>query len=273
MKKISLFLISSSLLFSLFSCKSSQMPEVSNTNFPSDDLFAHQWYLTELNNEPVTRGIIKTPFIVFTKGEAIRFSGNSGCNNIFGSAELLSGNGIKISPVGATKMACPNDLYETKFIAMLSGITNWRIENASLILWNGKNIVARFEGEPLEGSNLKLPVEMIGNWDLVYISGKKIAFKGLFPDKIPMMVFSAEKMNEVNGNTGCNSFMSKFLLFPNHGISIAQPLAMTLMACQGEGENTFLQTLKLVNKYEVSNDKLTLLNNDIPEMIFEKSKS
>lgn len=273
MKKISLFYISTLFLISLISCKSSQMAASSTTNFTSDDLFAHQWYLTELNNETVTHGIIKTPFIVFAKGETIRFSGNAGCNNIFGSAELLSGNGLKISPLGSTKMACQNDLYETKFIDMLSGITNWSIENASLVFWKGKNIVARFEGRPLEGSSLNLPAEMMGAWNLVYITGKRIAFKGLFPDKIPMMVFSADKLNEVNGNTGCNSYMSKYLLFPNNGISIAQPLAMTMMACQGEGENTFLQTLNLVDKYEVLNDKLTLFDNDIPLMIFEKSKS
>lgn len=257
----------------MMSCQSSKMAATSAIPaFSSDQLFSNQWYLTELNNEPVTRGIIKTPFITFEKGEAIRFSGTGGCNNIFGSIELLNGNGIKFSPVGSTKMACPNDQYETKFINMLSGVTNWSISNASLILWNGKKIVARFEGQSTEGSSLKLPEEIIGNWDLSYISGKKIAFKGLFPDKIPLMVFTEGKNDEVNGNAGCNSFLSKILLLNDHGISIAQPLAMTMMACPGEGEKTFLETLSQVNKYEVANDKLTLLQNDIPLMIFVKSK-
>ncbi|MEO7210885.1 MAG: META domain-containing protein [Chitinophagaceae bacterium] len=59
----------------------------------------------------------------------------------------------------------------------------------------------------------------------------------------------------------------------DHGISIAQPLAMTMMACTGEGEKTFLETLKNINKYDVSNEKLTLFQNDIPLMIFAKSKT
>ena len=273
MKKTLLFFISSTFLFSMISCQSSKMAATSEkAAFSSDQLFSHQWYLTELNKEPVTRGIIKTPFLTFEKGEVIRFSGTGGCNNIFGSIELLNGNGIKFSQVGSTKMACPNDQYETKFINMLSGVTNWSIADASLILWNGKNIVARFEGQSTEASILKLPAEIIGNWDLTYISGKKIAFKGLFPDKIPLMVFTEGKNDEVNGNAGCNSFLSKILLLNDHGISIAQPLAMTLMACTGEGEKTFLETLQLVNKYEVSNDKLTFFQNDIPLMIFVKNK-
>ncbi|MEO8116870.1 MAG: META domain-containing protein [Bacteroidota bacterium] len=272
MQKLFSILITSTFLFAIMSCQSTKMAATTiNQNFSSDQIFSNQWYLTEMNNEPVTRGIIKTPFVVFEKGETIRFSGTGGCNNIFGSIELLNGNSIKFSPVGSTKMACPNDQYEAKFIDMLSGVTNWSIANASLILWNGKNIVARFEGQSTEGSSLKMPQEIIGSWDLTYISGKKIAFKGLFPDKIPLMIFTAEKNNEVNGNTGCNSFLSKILLLNDQGISIAQPLAMTMMACPGEGEKTFLQTLQLVNKYEVSNDKLTLFQNDIPLMIFAKS--
>lgn len=181
MKKFFSFFISTAFLLSMMSCQSSKTVALSTSQrFSSDQLFSHQWYLTELNNELVTRGIIKTPFITFEKGEAIRFSGTGGCNNIFGSIELLAGNGIKFSPVGSTKMACPNDQNETKFIAMLSGVTNWSIANASLILWNGKNIVARFEGQSTEASSLKLPQEIIGNWDLTYISGKKSHSKVYF---------------------------------------------------------------------------------------------
>lgn len=272
MKKIVPFFISTMCIIFLLSCKSSKMAAATeNENFSSDQLFSYQWYATELNNEPVTRGIIKTPYIVFTKGEAIRFSGSGGCNNIFGSVELMKGNGIKFSPVGSTKMACPGEMYETKFIAMLSGVTNWSIQNASLILWNGKNIVARFEGQAMEGTSLVLPKEILGSWDLTYISGKKITLKGLFPDKIPLMFFTAEKNDEVNGNAGCNSFLSKILLLKDNGISIAQPIAMTMMACPGEGEKTFLATLNNINKYAIANNTLTFFQNDIPLMIFAKS--
>lgn len=272
MKKIIPLFISTTCIIFLLSCNSSKMAAATeNKNFSSDQLFSYQWYVTELNNEPITRGIIKTPYIVFTKGEAIRFSGSGGCNNIFGSVDLMKGNGIKFSPVGSTKMACPGEMYETKFIAMLSGVTNWSIQNASLILWNGKNIVARFEGQAMEGTSLVLPKEILGNWDLTYISGKKITLKGLFPDKIPLMFFTEGKNDEVNGNAGCNSFLTKILLLKDNGISIAQPIAMTMMACPGEGEKTFLATLNYINKYAIANNTLTFFQNDIPLMIFAKS--
>jgi len=272
MKKIIPVFISTMCIIFLLSCNSSKMAaSTENKNFSSDQLFSYQWYVTELNNEPITRGIVKTPFIVFTKGETIRFSGSGGCNNIFGSVDLMKENSIKFSPVGSTKMACPGEMYETKFIAMLSGVTNWSIQNASLILWNGKNIVARFEGQAIEGTSLVLPKEILGNWDLTYISGKKISIKELFPDKIPLMFFAAGKNDEVNGNAGCNSFLSKILLQKDNGISIAQPIAMTMKACPGEGEKTFLATLNNINKYAIANNTLTFFQNDIPLMVFAKS--
>jgi len=254
------------------SCKTSKNAFSANNQYTSTDLlFSYQWYLTELNGEPVTRGMMKTPFLSFSKGESVRFSGTGSCNTIFGAVEFLDHNGIKISPVGSTKMACPNDLYDTKFTEMLSGVTNWSIQDASLIFWKGKEIVARFQGQQMEGHSLILPDEIIGNWDLTYISGKKITLKGLFPGKIPLMIFTKGKNDEVNGNTGCNSFSSKILLFQNQEISIAQPLAMTMMACPGDGERTFLQTLEKVNRYKIENDQLTLLENEIPLMTFAKS--
>ena len=45
---------------------------------------------------------------------------------------------------------------------------------------------------------------------------------------------------------------------------------MTMMACGGEGEKSFLEMLKKVNQYTQSGNTLTLLIGDIAVMSFEK---
>ena len=49
-------------------------------------------------------------------------------------------------------------------------------------------------------TNTNITIGLQGNWELNYISGKKIAFEGLYPDKRPQITFDVVK-NQVNGNT------------------------------------------------------------------------
>lgn len=50
-----------------------------------------------------------------------------------------------------------------------------------------------------------------GTWDLNYISGIRIAFDGLYPEKKPTISFNLSS-NELSGNTTCNGFTSKFTI-------------------------------------------------------------
>lgn len=108
-----------------------------------------------------------------------------------------------------------------------------------------------------------------GSWALNYISGRRIAFDGLYPDKKPLITFDAAN-KKVSGNTSCNNFTGRFT-FDAHTISFAEPLAMTRMACPGEGEQAFMDMLKKVNAYAITdNNTLTFLMGDIAVMRFVK---
>lgn len=113
------------------------------------------------------------------------------------------------------------------------------------------------------------PDQLDGTWVLNYISGPRIAFEGLYPNKKPQIVFTvADK--RVSGNTGCNSFSGP-LVIDGSKISFDQPMAMTKMACPGEGEMVFMETLKKVNTYSVSGgNTLNLIMGDIAVMRFSK---
>lgn len=110
-----------------------------------------------------------------------------------------------------------------------------------------------------------------GTWELDYVSGRRIAFNGLYPGQKPQLTFNlSEKI--VSGNSSCNSFSGK-LNADDTSINFNEPLVLTKMACPGEGERVFLETLKKVNKYTINGDTtLNFLMGDIAIMRFKKIK-
>lgn len=111
------------------------------------------------------------------------------------------------------------------------------------------------------------PDDLDGTWVLNYISGPRIAFEGLYPNKRPEINISIVD-KRVTGNTGCNSFSGPFKVEANK-IGFSEDMAMTRMVCPGEGETVFLQTLKKINTYALSGrNTLTLIMEDIALMRF-----
>ncbi len=107
------------------------------------------------------------------------------------------------------------------------------------------------------------------SWELEYLSGPRIAFNGLFPNKKPKISFD-KSTQKVQGNNGCNGYSADYTLNGNN-ISFGEPGPTTMMFC-GEGESFFLNTIKKVDKFSFDADgKLNLLMNDVPMMRFVKS--
>ncbi len=106
-------------------------------------------------------------------------------------------------------------------------------------------------------------------WELDYISGPRIAFEGLFPDKKPQITFNKET-GEVSGTGSCNGYASKYTL-NGKAISFGEQYPTTMMFCDGGGEAQFTQTIKKVDSYSIDSDgKLNLLVRDIPFLRFKK---
>ncbi|MWB96148.1 META domain-containing protein [Flavobacterium sp. GA093] len=109
-----------------------------------------------------------------------------------------------------------------------------------------------------------------GNWELNYITGPRIAFDGLYPNKKPAINFDI-KENHVSGNNGCNSFSGKLNVDGNKINFTDQAMAMTKMACMdGQGEQVFMSTLQKITTYAISDDgkTLTFISDDIAMMRF-----
>lgn len=110
-----------------------------------------------------------------------------------------------------------------------------------------------------------------GTWELNYITGSRIAFGGLYPNKKPTIVFDL-KENRVSGNASCNSYSGKLNVDGNK-ISFKDPIAMTKMMCMDiQGEDVYMSTLEKIDSYSISEDGKTLnfIMGDIAMMRFEK---
>lgn len=105
-------------------------------------------------------------------------------------------------------------------------------------------------------------------WELEYISGTRIAFDGLFPDKKPRISFN-KATSEVSGNNSCNGYSAKYTL-DGTNLSFGEPGPTTMMYC-GEGEKQFLNMIKKINKYNFDEEgKLNLMADNVSMMRFKK---
>ena len=138
---------------------------------------------------------------------------------------------------------------------------------ATLFIATGCNDSKKNTGTSTPQSMTREELTLNGAWELNYISGTKIAFNGLFPNKKPLIVFDLPKP-EANGNGGCNGYSCKIMVDGNR-ISFGDALS-TMMACDGNGEPLYFKTLKTVTAYSITNDTLTMMMDDIAVMRFTK---
>lgn len=110
-----------------------------------------------------------------------------------------------------------------------------------------------------------------GTWELNYISGPRIAFEGLYPNKKPTIIFDA-KENRFSGFAGCNQYFGTPIVENNN--LLFDKVGMTMMACpdSGNGEEVYVSTLKKINRYSISSDnqELTLLIDDVAMMRYSR---
>ncbi len=109
------------------------------------------------------------------------------------------------------------------------------------------------------------------DWELEYLSGPRIAFEALFPDKKPLITFE-QSTGQVVGNSGCNGYSAPFEL-DGSSIRFGEEGPSTLMYC-GEGENFFRSTMQKIDGWNIDEQgRLNLLIGEVPMMRFRKTNS
>lgn len=110
-----------------------------------DKLENTSWKLTELNGRSVKANEQNREPQLRLVADGHRVQGQGGCNSFFGSYDL-TGNKIKFSKLGSTRMACTKGMeQETAYLKALEDTTVYKLENGKLGLYRGDELLARFE--------------------------------------------------------------------------------------------------------------------------------
>jgi heat shock protein HslJ len=125
----------------------SAAPKVTDSTTASGNLRGTNWRLVSVADKPVTAPADTqriAHMILQTDSKSV--VGSGGCNRMFGVFEL-SGEKLRFSGVGSTKMACPTGMdTEAAFLQALLKVVRWRIAGAQLELSDSSGVVlARFE--------------------------------------------------------------------------------------------------------------------------------
>lgn len=110
-----------------------------------------------------------------------------------------------------------------------------------------------------------------GTWEANYIMNSPKAFDELYSTTKPTISFDSNQ-NQISGSSGCNNFNGKYKVEGNR-LQINEALSLTRKMCPDMlGEQTFLETLKKVNSFSVTNDgkTLNLIMGDIAVMRLTK---
>nr|WP_315155233.1 META domain-containing protein [uncultured Flavobacterium sp.] len=120
-------------------------------------------------------------------------------------------------------------------------------------------------------STTKTPNSLQGEWVLTYITGPRIAFDGLYPDQKPVINFDLIS-KKVFGKNSCNNYTGMLNLDGNKMSFKESKMAVTMMACQGNGDRVYMDMLEKVDSYSISDDgkELTMTGTGVPLLRFEK---
>lgn len=221
-----------------------------------------RWELTELNGKRVANS---RAFIEFDEASS-RFSGNAGCNRMFGRYEL-NGTRFKAGNVGVTKMACSGKgvaRQEAAFLEALRNADRLRRNGATLTLRDAGDRVLKFQRVRKNGSEAADLTSK--KWMLRSVNGKTVDLR----KNAPFLNFDPDK-GSAGGNSGCNAFGGEYSVT---GSSIRfGDMIQTMMACEFEGrmqvERGFMDGLRNANRFEIRGNRLTLYRGNRELLAFE----
>ena len=225
----------------------------------ADRLGTRQWKLVQLeglNVQSSSRAYLEL------EANETRFTGNTGCNRMFGSV-YLQGRRIDFSNIGTTKMACTDTRVrrvETAFVRALENADRFRRRGNALDLYDRNRLIARLTAvtkqPPIDDADR---VELGDRkWMLESIKGSPVglAARGAF------LVFDTAKRS-AGGDSSCNVFGGSYT--SNNGTLRITDVVATMRACVEDErmniEREFLGGLRDANRYLIERGKLMLYRN------------
>ena len=220
-----------------------------------NDLSERRWDLTEINGKRVYSS---KAFLEIDASES-RFSGNAGCNRMFGSVSVNRTN-INFGGVGTTKMFCNDNgvmKLEADFTRALERVTRFERTGNNLSLYVRNRLVLKFKGTKTDDTDSALKLED-KKWVLESIKNRSLPRI----ETVPFINFDKVKRS-AGGNTGCNVFGGNYSV-TRDAIAITN-IVSTMRACIEDErmniEREFKNALENADRFEIVGRKLNLYRN------------
>lgn len=234
------------------------------------------WRLVESAGQVVTDSKAS---LIFELGLE-KFTGNGGCNNIFGKI-AVNGQKISFSSIGSTRMFCKlpsTAIPESIFLRSLGNTASYSISNGdlSLIAENGDVLLKfhRFGHAPGSSAGSKdvskiivkpiVPIAFVGklapsDWVLEYVAGVDTSS----PITGASLHFQ-DSAGVFGGNTGCNGIYGKFIQHANDlkFVGVGTSARACLETEKNNIERGMLDGLYKARRFEVSGLKLRIFGDD-----------
>jgi heat shock protein HslJ len=215
------------------------------------ELGGARWDLERVNNRLVQNS---SAFIEIDTANG-RFTGNGGCNQIFGSVRI-SGPRVTFSSIGMTRRMCrlmPGAVPENKVVRALESTLRYQVTGRELTFYDRRGrAVLQFRRDVNRPERAGLADR---KWMLETIGTRRtsVSVSDAF------VVFDEQKRS-AGGNSGCNVYGGSYYE-RNGSISITEIIS-TMRACE-EGdkmdvERSLLNGLRNANRYEIRDSRLRL---------------
>lgn len=236
------------IAFFISSCKVNE-----SNNASSDQSIYKKWLFQKLDGIDISNN--KPIFIEFFKDN--KFSGFSGCNNVFGNFEITNQNQIKFSSVASTKKMCNEESMkiEQQIFDVLSSTNNFSISNNTLFLNVGKRA-------PLASLTIMNDNPIINKyWKLISLNNKKVEMTETQEREI---YFILKENGVITGFAGCNDFNGQYELKEQNRVLIKENLALTMKLCPDANtkEDEFINMFKQIDNYNLNADTLVVFSKE-----------
>jgi heat shock protein HslJ len=219
-----------------------------------------QWKLVQLNGVKVSDS---SPAYLELNAEQSRFTGNAGCNRMFGAVTVRRDR-VDFSNIGTTKMACADrsaQRLESDFVRALENADRFERRGNSLELYVRRRLVMKFTAPTKQRP--QDPVDEVRledkKWMLAEIKGTPVSKIG----RMAFLVFDEAK-GSAGGNTGCNVFGGSYSAV-GRTLKLTEVIS-TMRACIEDErmkiEREFLDGLEKANRYDIQREKLMLYQNN-----------
>ena len=225
----------------------------------SERIGTRQWKLVSVDG--MTAGASTRAYLELN-AEQTKFTGNAGCNRMFGSASV-QGRRVDFSGVGTTRMACAEPRVrrlETAFVRALENVDRFRQRGNALELYDRNRLVVRLIA--MTKQSPEDPEARVGledrKWVLAEIKGVPVSKLG----RGAFLSFDANKKS-AGGNSSCNVFGGSYTA--SAGTLGITDVVSTMRACVEDErmtiEREFLDGLRQANRYDIERGKLMLYRN------------